>query len=79
MKWFRRTTTPVGDRPLTEENSDLVAARKARELAERKLNEAKIAAAQLKNVAIVARQIRAENQFSLRLAQVFESRPRTNG
>lgn len=55
--------------------NELEEARAIREEAERKLRESQIAARQMRMAAVTARTIRADNQFSDRLNQVFRSRP----
>lgn len=79
MKWFWRKDRPEDTRPPTTDSRDLERARLAREAAERKLQEARTAAEEVRAVVIRSRQIRSENQFSARLTEAFGSRPQTNG
>ena len=70
MKWFWQK-----DLPPPSHDEELVEAQAQREDAERRLKESRIAARQVRQVSVTARQIRTDNQFSLRLEQAFGSRP----
>jgi hypothetical protein len=73
MRWFKR------HRPTEDDRVTLQQAQSMREQAELKLAEARQAAREVSNVVIEARQIRKDNQFSQRLNEAFESRPKNNG
>ena len=70
MKWFWQKFPPIPD-----DVDDLEQARQERLEAEKRLRESQIAAQQVRQVSVRARHIRADNQFSDRLNQVFRSRP----
>jgi hypothetical protein len=75
MKWIWNRRHETTD----EDTASLNEAQSVRKLAEEKLQEAIDAARQVRDVAIEARRIRRENQFSQRLSDVFGSRPNHNG
>lgn len=74
MKWLinllRGNTPPDPEMPIDQVES----ARQERINAQKALAEAQRLASQMRGVVIVAKRVRSENQFSIRLSEAFGSR-----